>query len=58
MAERVEWLVTRLLRTQRVNYQDGAQSVYGLTTARKLVKQLGPPWEIRHCNTGDAPKDH
>lgn len=58
MAERVEWQVQRLLRTQRVNYQDGAQSVYGLTTARKLVKQLGPPWEIRHLKTGASPEDH
>lgn len=47
MSEKVEW---------KIGYKDeqgklvfltaGAQTLFGKTTAEKLVKKLGPPWEL------------
>lgn len=47
-SELIEWVVTRLEKGQRKFHTEGAQSVFGMTRARKVAKALGPPWEVAH----------
>jgi hypothetical protein len=54
-SELIEWVVTRVKNGERTFHTEGAQSVFGLTRARKVVKALGPPWEVRKQSTLEEP---
>lgn len=59
MSESIEW---RVLKEGDDgvwhNASDGAQSMFGLTTAKALAKRLGPPWQVRHRATMLTPDEH
>lgn len=59
MSEQVEWRVIKE-GDDGVwhNATDGAQSMFGLTTARTLAKRLGPPWQVCHRQTMLPPDEH
>jgi hypothetical protein len=46
----VEWTLVKLGRTGVVEarHSEGAQSVFGIGRARKILKELGAGWVIRH----------
>jgi hypothetical protein len=57
--ESVEWLVAYpdeqgTLKAAR----DGAQTVFGLTRAKKVAKQVGPPYALYHYQTRLPEKLH
>jgi hypothetical protein len=59
MFEKVEWRVTwEDEHGVWHNAQDGAQSMFGLTAAQKLVQKLGPPWQVRHRTSMLTPAEH
>ena len=59
MSEQVEWRVVKE-GDDGVwhNASDGAQSMFGLTSAKALAKRLGPPWQVRHRQTMLPPDEH
>jgi hypothetical protein len=58
MSEQVEWRVMWDEAGIWHNASDGAQSLFGLTSAKALAKKLGPPWEVRHRTTLLTPEEH
>jgi len=59
MSEQVEWRVLWQDEHGTIhNAQDGAQSMFGLTSAQKLAQKLGAPWEVRHRTTMLTPPEH
>jgi hypothetical protein len=58
-SEAIEWVITCISKGRRLFHSEGAQTVFGLTRARKIVKLLGEPWKIAHKDTFDEapPKD-
>lgn len=45
----IEWAVVKMgRRGVEARHSEGAQVVFGLQRAKKIAKELGPPWEIRH----------
>jgi hypothetical protein len=56
---RIEWeLVHTDSRTgQQVKHSEGAQTVFGLARARKILKLLGPGWRIQHRDDRSDPGD-
>lgn len=55
-SELIEWQVVKRQGALWKHHLEGAQSVFGLSTARKIVKKLGPPWEVRHTQTLELPE--
>ena len=50
--EPIEWSIIRFDRDGKMlRHNEGAQSVFGLERARKVVHKLGPGWKIRHVDT-------
>jgi len=45
-SELIEWQVVRTDKGERRVHSEGAQSVFGRTRARKVAKELGPPWRV------------
>lgn len=59
MSELIEWRVVKELENGVWhNASDGAQSMFGLTTAKKLAQRLGPPWQVKHRTTMLGPEEH
>lgn len=59
MGEQVEWRVLKEDEHGTIhNASDGAQSMFGLTNAKKLAQKLGPPWQVRHRTTMLTPEEH
>lgn len=59
MSESVEWLVAWIDEDGTPHCaQDGAQTVFGLSSAQKLAKSLGPPWNVAHRYTLLSPGEH
>lgn len=59
MSEQVEWRVIKEGENGVWhNASDGAQSMFGLSTAKALAKRLGPPWQVRHRTTMLTPEEH
>jgi hypothetical protein len=55
-SELIEWYVTCVVDGQRKFASEGAQTVFSLTRARKVVKSLGEPWKIVHKDTFAEPQ--
>lgn len=55
-SEMIEWVVTCVRKGERCFHSEGAQTQFGLTRARKVVKALGPPWEVRKVSTLEEPE--
>ena len=55
-SELIEWSIVKRQGALWKHHLEGAQSVFGLTTARKIVKRLGPPWEVRKASTLELPE--
>jgi hypothetical protein len=65
-SELIEWRICKVTR-QRIEgerspgmwtfHSEGAQSTFGLTRAKKILKVLGPGWEIRHSSTFEPPTE-
>lgn len=51
----IEWVVTCTDKGIRKFHTEGAQSVFGITRARKVAKALGPPWVVRKRVTLEEP---
>lgn len=59
MSEQVEWRVLREDEHGVIhNASDGAQSMFGLTAARRLARKLGPPWQVLHRTSMLTPEEH
>lgn len=59
MGELVEWRVIWTDEHGTIhNASDGAQSMFGLTNAKKLAQKLGPPWQVKHRTTMLPPDEH
>lgn len=59
MSEQVEWRVLWEDEHGVIhNAQDGAQSIFGLTNAKKLAQKLGPPWRLSHRRSMLPPEEH
>lgn len=59
MSEQVEWRV--MYEDEHGawhNAQDGAQSIFGLTSAKKLAERLGPPFSLFHRRSMLPPAEH
>ena len=54
-SELIDCVVVRKDRGHWRYHVDGAQSVFGVTRARKVAKELGPPWEVRKAASLDLP---
>ena len=54
-SELIEWRICCTREGRRLFHSEGAQTVFGLTRARKIVKNLGEPWRIVHGTTFDEP---
>lgn len=60
-SELIEWRIGKPRRAHRPNegwvfHSEGAQSTFGLTRARRILKNLGAGWEIRHATTFEPPQ--
>lgn len=56
--ERVEWAVYKIAPDgSRVRHSEGAQTVFGLSRARRVVKELGAGWVIRHATEDTPPEE-
>ena len=50
--EPIEWSIIRFDRDGKMSrHNEGAQSVFGIERARKILKKLGPGWKVRHMDT-------
>jgi hypothetical protein len=63
-SELIEWRICKVRRARTAGernpgvwtfHSEGAQSTFGLTRARKILKALGAGWEIRHARTFEQP---
>lgn len=55
-AQHYELIEYRLARRTKAGqptqfHQDGAQSVFSLSRARKILRNIGPAWQIVHMST-------
>lgn len=56
--DEIEWGVYKIAPDgSKVRHSEGAQTVFGLTRARKVLKELGEGWVVLHTSTGDPPPD-
>lgn len=56
-SELIEWRICRTHQGRYLFHSEGAQSVFGLSRARKILKALGgDPWKIIHQSTFEEPK--
>lgn len=54
--DEVEWGVYKIDPAGlKVRHSEGAQTVFGLTRARKVLKELGEGWTVLHAHTGEPP---
>jgi hypothetical protein len=45
----IEWAIVKLgRRGVEARHSEGAQTVFGLMRAMKIVRHLGEPWVVRH----------
>lgn len=58
MSEMVEWEVVHVAKDGLKRHTEGAQSRFGLTTARQIAKKLGEPWYVIHYHTMVNPEEH
>lgn len=57
-SELIEWRISKTAQGRRVFHSEGAQSIFGLSRARKILKLLGgDPWEIVHKDTFEPPTE-
>lgn len=56
-SELIEWVVVQEVRGEMHMHSEGAQTVFGLTRAKRVCKGLGPPWEIRRINSFEKPEE-
>jgi hypothetical protein len=57
--ELIEWRICRPAPKGSEGLQfhsEGAQATFSLSRARKILKQLGEPWEIRHAQSFEQPE--
>lgn len=59
MSELVEWEVLHVEPNGNIQrHSEGAQSRFGLTRARQIAQELGPPWVVNHYHTLVPPEKH
>lgn len=51
--ELIEYVIARTENGQIKYHTEGAQSVFGLTRAKKIAKALGPPWKAMKQTPGE-----
>lgn len=56
-SEPIEWQIVRLERGRVIVHSEGAQTVFGRTRAKKVLKELGPGWFLRNIHSGDEPDE-
>lgn len=54
--DEVEWAVYKIAPDgSKVRHSEGAQTVFGLTRARRVAKELGAEWVVLHAEGGTPP---
>jgi len=57
-SELIEWRIAKRRRGEIVAFHsEGAQSTFGLSRARKILKGLGPGWEILKASSLEPPPE-
>ena len=55
--EPIEWQLMKQAKLGLLRHSEGAQTTFGLSRARRILKNLGPGWAIVHMTTHAPPPD-